>query len=181
MPHFDRFFLNNACGPLQVAERRRVRNDRRTEKMRNIRHLLSNFGGMREKRPSSLKILRRGAYLRNSVVEVREVDVANVAALRLKVPLGPQPPAPHTGALTKREEKASRERRGRREATYIYDCLGQHLLGGCKDRDLILDEVIVARKCSTQLDDSIITDKPTKKSSVRVPFSSRALPTGDSG
>jgi hypothetical protein len=52
-------------------------------------------------------------------------------------------------ALDKKAERALRERRSRSETTHIYDCLEQRLLGGSRDRDLILDEVIRARESFT--------------------------------
>lgn len=69
--------------------------------------------------------------------------------------------APHTGSgLGKMAEKALREKRSRDELTHIYDCLGQFLLGGSKDRDLILDEVMYARESFTTSPSDHRVDKP---------------------
>ena len=61
----------------------------------------------------------------------------------------------------------------RNETAHIYDRLDQHLIGGGRDRDRILDEVIRARKTFIQLSDRGV-DKPQKQPSAGVPFLSRA-------
>jgi len=64
------------------------------------------------------------------------------AALRLRIPLGYRPSASRSGTLNKKAEKAFNEKKSRNETTHIYECLGERLLEGVRDRDLILDEVI---------------------------------------
>ena len=122
LPRFRIVLLNNLCGPLQVATRRQGKNNGRKEMIRIIQQLLENLGRKREKRLSCLKVLRQGTYL-----------------------------IPYSDNFDKKAGKAFKEKKkSRRETTHIYECLGQRLLEGVRDRDLISNEVIHARKSFTR-------------------------------
>ena len=85
--------------------------------------------------------------------------------------------APYSGTPDKKAEKAHKERNTRNETSRIYECLGKGLLEGVRDRDIILDEVIHARKSFTQPGNRHI-DRNTKQLNTRVPVLLRALLAG---